>query len=451
MVRDLARDQGKQIEFRVSGLHVLADRMVLQRLKDPLMHVLRNSVTHGIELPEERGRRGKPATGVVALAIEAVGNRLTIEIEDDGCGVDLHQVAQVAAGRGILPEPDAGSRPADELIRLLFQPGFTTSRTVTELSGRGMGLSAVYEAVTRLQGNVELRPRTDAGLCVVITVPLAICAHRLLLVHCRAQTLAIPFSGIETLYQFKAQDVETVEGVPMIDINGQLTPLATLASLLDTTDASMTVEGDTLPLVVLRSGPKRIAIAVEALVAERCAPIKELGAPANALSVFMGGIVLEDGCVSPVLNPAELISRFRPMKKMPSFSPVAPTDEDRRPTILVVDDSFTTRTLETSILETNGYQVRVAVDGIEALECLRSDKIDLVISDIQMPRLDGFGLLEAIKRDQRLARIPVIVVSSIDGALDQERGLNLGADAYIVKRRFDHQELLKVVQQILRN
>jgi two-component system chemotaxis sensor kinase CheA len=449
MVRDLVRDQGKEIEFRVTGFEVLADRMVLQALKDPLMHVLRNAVTHGIELPAERKICGKSSAGMVALAIRAVGNRLTIEVEDDGRGVDMAQVLEFAVRRGLLSEADAATKGPSELARLLFLPGFSTSRAVTELSGRGMGLSAVYEAVLRLQGEVELRPRKEAGTTIVMAVPLSISTHRLLLVACQGQTLAIPFDSIEALHHVEIQDVERVEGVPLISLGGKLTPLVSMANLLDETQENGGVEGEKLSLVVLRSGPKRVAVAVDSFKDERNAIITRLGAPADGLAPCLGGILLEDGSVSPVLNPAELVERFKVTRKPTAFVADQTADNQLQCTILVVDDSFTTRTLETSILETNGYQVRIAVDGVEALEKLRSDKIDLVISDIQMPRLDGFGLLEAIKRDERLSRIPVIIVSSADASEDQERGLRLGADAYIVKRKFDHQELLKVVQQIL--
>ncbi len=449
MMRDLAHDQGKEIEFRVTGFEVLADRMVLQALKDPLMHVLRNAVTHGVESPSERVRCGKALAGLVTLTIRAIGNRLTIEVEDDGHGVDLAQVSEFAVRRGLLSQDEAVAQSASELARLLFLPGFSTSRAVTKLSGRGMGLSAVHEAVSRLQGAVELRPREEVGTSIVMAVPLSISTHRLLLVVCRDQTLAIPFDSIEALHHLKIQDVESVEGIPMVLLGGQFTPLVRMDNLLDGTPFSGGLDADTLSIVVLRSRTKRVAVAVDSFVDECNALITNLGPPANALSTCLGGILLEDGSVSPVLNPTELVERFKASKKAPTFIAENSTDKRLQPTILVVDDSFTTRTLETSILETNGYQVRVAVDGIEALEKLRSDKIDLVISDIQMPRLDGFGLLEAIKRDQQLSRIPVIIVSSVDGSEDQERGLRLGADAYIVKRKFDHLELLKTVQQIL--
>lgn len=446
MVRDLARDEGKQIEFHISGFEVQADRMVLQAMKDPLMHILRNAVTHGIELPDEREAQGKQATGLVLLRIEALGNRLTIAVEDDGRGIDLAKTAEIAARRRLIPDKDVATATSAELTRLLFRPGFSTAPVVTELSGRGIGLSVVHEAVARLQGDVELRPREGCGTSLLLSVPLAVSTHRLLLVSCHGQTFAIPLYGIESLHRIRTGDLETVEGKPMVTLKGQLTSVAMLDQLLGVSDSGLDTE--MLSLVVLRSGRKRLAVVVDALLAERDALIKKLGAPVASLKKFAGGMLLEDGTVVLVLNPAELIEA-RSFHQTPTFHRAKPDDDKQTPTILVVDDSFTTRTLETSILETHGYRVRVAVDGIEALTLLRSEKVDLVITDIQMPRLDGFGLLEEIKKDQRLTHLPVIVVSSVDQREDQQRGLSLGADAYIVKRKFDHQDLLQTIEQIL--
>jgi len=446
MMRDLARDEGKQIEFQVCGFEVAADRMVLQALKDPVMHALRNAVTHGIERPELRERQGKAACGLVLLSIAAVGNRLTIAIEDDGHGVDLAQIADTAIRQKLLPESEAANTTV--LTRMLFQPGFSTASAVTELSGRGIGLSVVKDTVSRLQGEVELQPREGSGTILSISVPLAVSTHRLLLISCQGQTFAIPLYGIESLQRLPSRNLETVEGRPVIHLDGQLTPVVPLAHLLHMDDSAAEFEKETLSLVVLRSGRMRLAVVVDVLLAEREGLIKKLGAPAACLPTFCGGVLLEDGTVALVLNPAELTEGFRPGQGTLSL-PRVESAAMPATTILVVDDSFTTRTLETSILETHGYSVRVAVDGLEALDKLRSEKIDLVITDIQMPRLDGFGLLEEMKKDPRLAHIPAIIVSSVDQRSDQQRGLSLGANAYIVKRKFDHQDLLQTIQQIL--
>lgn len=449
MVRDLARDEGKLIELLISGFELQADRMVLQTLKDPLMHILRNAVTHGIEPPDERRAQSKSPTGLVSLKMEAVGNRLTITVEDDGRGIDFVRTAEIAARRRLLSEEDAAKAEIHELSRLLFQPGFSTARVVTELSGRGIGLSVVQNAVARLQGNVELQPREGSGTIFSLTVPLAMSTHRLLLVSCQGQTFAIPHSGIESLVRKKPQELETVERKPMLAWEGQLIPVVLLDPLLGIENSDRAFETEMVSLVVLRCGQQRLAVVVDSLLAERDALIKNLPAPAAACNKFGGGMLLENGTVALVLSPAELLQASRSARQMSSVWRVKTADDAQPSTVLVVDDSFTTRTLETSILETHGYRVRVAVDGLEALNQLRSEKIDLVITDIQMPRLDGFGLLEEIKKDRSLAHIPVIVVSSVDRLEDQQRGLNLGADAYIVKRKFDHQDLLQTIQQIL--
>jgi two-component system chemotaxis sensor kinase CheA len=451
MVRDLARDEGKQVEFSVTGLDVLADRMVLQTLKDPLMHMLRNAVTHGIEQPEQRLQRGKSETGRIELRLDTFGNRLRVLVDDDGRGIDLTCVADVALRRGLISSSDAVDRSPDEIAKLIFQPGFSTSKVVTELSGRGIGLSVVYEAVARLQGEVQLYPKEGPGAAIRISAPLSIATHRLLFVACGAHSFAIPLHAVERLLRIKVADVKTVEGKPIVNFQRELVPLVSLAHLLGIGDAEYQVDGDSVQVAILRAGTRRFAIGIDACVAERDCLIREFDGPAATIPKFAGGVLLEDGGVALVINPAELIGDFKPSRQVPAIKSVARPAERRRPTVLVVDDSFTTRTLEKTLLEAHGYEVRIAVDGAEALTQLSGDAhgVDLIISDVQMPRLDGFGLLAEIKKNKRLASLPVILVTSLDKREDQERGLSLGADAYIVKRKFDHEDLLNTIRQIL--
>ena len=450
MVRDLAGDEKKKVDFQVSGLAVQADRMVLQALKDPVMHMLRNSISHGMESAEERALSGKSELGSVALQIEATGNRLTIVVEDDGRGLDLSRVAEVAVRKGLLTEGDVNARSPEELACLIFQPGFSTAKAITDLSGRGMGLSVVYEAVSRLQGEVRWAPKTDAGSRMVISVPLSISTHRLLLVSSQNQTFAVPSAGIQRLIRIKLADVETVEGKPIIVWEGQPVPLASLAQLLGIgSESDFTVEGKLISIMILKSGARRLAVAVDAFVAEREAIIKNLDGPLSAIGILAGGIVLEDGAVALVLNTGELIETFKPIYAPPKAREGDARTEEKASTVLVVDDSFTARTLQKSILEVHGYNVVVAIDGTEALSKLRSEEVDLVISDIQMPRMDGLTLLQEIRKDARFSKLPVILVTSMNRAEDQERGLSLGADAYLVKQRFDHQTLLETIRQLL--
>jgi two-component system chemotaxis sensor kinase CheA len=312
-----------------------------------------------------------------------------------------------------------------------------------------MGLSVVYEAVRRLQGEVELGAPDGSGTVIHISVPLSISTHRLLLVSCGGQAFAVPIHGVERLHRIRHDSVQTIEGKPVVLLDGQPAPLFSMHQLLDLKDPSASARPDMLRVMVLRSSSRRAAVIVDGFLWEADAVIQDLGPAGPRDGKISGGILLEDGSVAFVLNPMELLETSV-HRELPSFLKPSEPELERAPaSILVVDDSLTTRTLEKSILEAYGYRVRVAVDGIEALEQLRAEKPDLVISDVQMPRLDGFGLLEAIKKDPDLNRIPVIIVTSLERPEDQERGLSLGAGAYIVKRKFDQGEVLATIRQIL--
>jgi two-component system chemotaxis sensor kinase CheA len=443
MVRDLARDENKEIEFRLSGTGVRADRVVLQALKDPVMHLLRNAISHGIETPKERASKGKSPVSSLILRLDSQRGRLIVEVEDDGRGVDLDKVASV------LSTAEPGAHTAEELAGAIFRPGFSTSATVTHLSGRGMGLSVVYETVHRLQGEVNLRPKSSPGAAFLLSVPLSVSTSHLLVLSSAGQTFGIPTHGIERLLRIRHERVEMLEGKPVVNFEGQPAPLYGLAHLLQIGGASPAPAGDFLSVIVLKSGLSRFAIWVDEFLAERDALIKDLGMPCPATGNISGGALLRDGTVFIVLNPAGLVASCTPSAAVPMPQIASPAVAAIAPGILVVDDSITSRSLQKSILEAHGYRVRVAVDGLEALESLRAEKADLIITDIQMPRLDGFGFVEALKADSRLKRIPVIIVSSIEQAEDQERGLLLGADAYVVKRKFDQTELLDAIRQMI--
>jgi two-component system chemotaxis sensor kinase CheA len=452
MVRDLAHAEGKEVEFTAAGFDVEADRLVLQAIKDPIMHLLRNAVAHGIETPAERTAAGKPRAGAVSLRIEAHGDRLYVAVEDDGRGIDFARIAQVAARRGLIPEGAPEWQSPRALARLLFEPGFSTSADVTALAGRGMGLSVVYEQLTRLQGEVSFPEKAGPGAVVLLSAPLSISTHHVVLVACGDQTCAIPARAIERLRRVRPEEIQMIEGNEAIRIDGRPVLLARLADLLEAPAPEAAAEpSDGKPpaafVIVLEWAGELAGLVVDRFVDERRAVVKDLGLPAAQAGISSGGVPLDDGGVAVVLSPAGLLDRFRRNGKSPGLK--AAEAPPRRPKILVVDDSVTTRSLEKSILEAHGYQVRLAVDGVEALSQIRAERPDLVITDMMMPRMDGFELLERIKGDRQLAPIPVIIVTSLERQEDQERGLSLGADAYVVKRKFDQRELLRVVRQIL--
>jgi len=449
MVRDLARDVGKKVEVQVAGLEVEADRMVLQGLKDPVMHLLRNALSHGVEPPEARLAAGKPPHATVSLRFDVSDGRLGVLVEDDGKGVDYDAIRRKAVERGALSEVEAAGLDRQEMLDFIFDPGFSTARVIDDLSGRGMGLSVVREAAAMMNGTVEVRRRDPAGTCFRLSVPLSVSTQRLFLVECQGHVYALPTEGVDRLYRVRADDVGTVEGKSVVFLGGMQLPLLSLAHLLALGESAVKVTRNVVPLVVLKNGERRVAVAIDGFLSIREGLVKDIGVPGTRGTMVAGGMLLEDGGIALVLNPFEIVETFRKSGSIRVLTTVEKPVERRVPVILVVDDSLTTRTLEKSILEAHGYQVRLAFDGLEALGRLRAEHIDLVISDIQMPRLDGFGLLQAIKGDAALKAVPVILVSSLEAREDRERGLALGADAYVTKRKFDQKELLETIGQFL--
>lgn len=450
MVRDMAGDEGKEVEFVVSGMEREVDRLVLQGLKDAVMHTLRNAVTHGIESRVARESAGKNPVGRIGLELEVTGNRVVLKVWDDGRGLNVDFIRRRSLEAGLVSEDEARAMSAEEVRAMVFQPGFSTRKRATSSAGRGMGMSVVREAVVRLQGQVAVRPGVPSGTVVEMVAPLSAATHRLLLVKAAGQVFAIPSGAIQRLLRVKQELVETVDGKAAVWMDGQAVLLAGLADVLGVGKAELVVEAGGVRVVVMSILGRRLAVAVDGWVKEMDALLLPLPYPASASPFFSGGVVMEDGSVTLVVQAAELMERFKGKGLSYREEDVAALmEEARRPVILVVDDSFTARTLQKNILETEGYEVRLAVDGVQALAALRTGRFDAVVSDIQMPHMDGFELLESMKRDARLKEVPVVLVTSLNSEEDQMRGLSLGADAYLVKQKFDHKDLLGVIRQLV--
>ncbi len=455
MVRRLARDEGKKIAFHASGLDVQADRMVLQEIKDAVMHLLRNAVVHGIEPADERLARGKSGEGRITLTLAVSGDRLEVAVSDDGRGIDFERVRREALRRGVVGDPAAGD--AQALSRLLFAPGFSTATRVTELAGRGIGLSVVYERALRLGGEASVLPSDGPGTRFALTVPLSVSGQRVLLVACGGQTFAFPTFAVDRLLRVRHEEIQTIEGRRLVKAGASPLPVAYLGEYLAIGCRPAVGDDGLLSVVVLRLGARRTAVLVDAFLEERDAVVRSIDDGAASGGAISGGIACEAGRVALMVGVKELMDgaingpagRPAPSEQVSVRPSPATAERDRPRRILVVDDSFTTRTLEKSILEANGYDVCIAVDGVEALTCLRCDAFDLVVADVQMPRMDGLTLLREVKKDPRLRRIPVILVTSLDQPADKERGVAMGASEYIVKRKFDHQDLLATIERLL--
>ncbi|MBK1841924.1 response regulator [Azospirillum sp. YIM B02556] len=451
MVRDISRAEGKEVEVDVRGLEVEADRTVLQRLKDPILHIARNAISHGIETPAERLAMGKRPAARVTIAASVEGARLRLRIEDDGRGLDRAAILRKAAERGLIDAAELSSgeeMPLERLTEFLFHPGFSTASHTTELAGRGMGMAIARREVERLQGNLTIADRAEGGTAVTIEVPLSLLSQRLVFVAVQDQILAIPSADVVRLRSATAESLFSGVGTPMIRIAEEEIPVTSLAALLNMEAPVVPTPDRSLALVVVRTADRRLALAVDRFVATRETVVTAAEETGLDSGRYLGTVLMDDGGPALVLN----ISGLMPLPGSVLPAPARPAEEatPARAHILVVDDSITTRTLEKSILEAHGYRVTLCVDGREALERLSEGmEVGLIISDVEMPRMDGFALLQAVKADKRLEEIPVILVTSRASDEDRERGLRLGADAYIVKTRFDQNELLAGIRRLL--
>ena len=448
MIRELSRTQGKEVEVDVRGLELEADRAVLQRLKDPVIHIARNAVSHGIETPREREAAGKRPAGSVLIEATVVGSRLRIRVEDDGCGLDREAITRRAVEQGLVTKEEGAVLAPERLAGLLFEPGFSTAESTTELSGRGMGMSIARREVLALQGTLSIGARPGGGTIVAIEVPLSLMSQRLIFVRVKDELFGLPVADVMRLLRVEAEMLVSRAAAPVVLIDGEDVPLASLAALLGLEEPAPPAAGQRLSLAVVRAGERHVALMVDEFLNTTdgiVAAAEETGIDPER---FLGTILLEDGAPALVLNIAGLIPAVgTALPRLPRSAEVPPPIRSH---ILVVDDSITTRTLEKSILEAHGYRVTQCVDGREALERLLDGiDVDLVISDVEMPRMDGFALLQAVKENPKTADLPVILVTSRSSDEDRERGLKLGADAYIVKTRFDQNELLAGIRRLL--
>ncbi len=459
MVREIAQEAGVPVEVRIDGLETRAERRVVQALRDPLIHLLRNALSHGGEASATRLAAGKPERLLVGLALASQGGRLQVRVYDDGRGPDIARIAAAAHDRGVTadrPEDEAVS--PEEILALAFEPGVSSAGAVDQLSGRGMGLSIVAEAVRALGGSVTLTGRRPYGAEVSLSVPISTARQPVVLVEASGDVFALPTYAVRRTLRVGADAIQQVEDTPTvrIELDGLdvIAPMTSLDGLIGR-PAPRPSAGFTTALLLSR-GDRYLCLVVDAvrdvgeLVLEAIKPVG-----LNA-ALVIGAVRVEDDAPAVVLNPEALFDLWlRHSRRLTAAGlGLGVRTESRAPqarTVLVVDDSITTRTLEKSILEAQGYTVILAVDGLDALQALRSGDglVELVLADVEMPRMDGFSLLQAIKADAGLAHLPVILMTSRDDPQDIRRGMDLGADAYITKQKFDQRELLGTIGRLL--
>jgi two-component system chemotaxis sensor kinase CheA len=442
MVRDMALAAGKEVVFKLVGHEVELDRAVAERLKDPLLHLVRNAVDHGIEEPAAREAAGKPSAGTITVSAALKGAQVEIAVTDDGRGLDRARIREEARARG-LPE----SAEDRDLLALVFHPGLSTARALTAVSGRGVGLDVVKSQVNALHGTVGLESVAGRGTTFAVTVPLTVTLIRALLVEAAGRTFAVATTQVMALRRLIPEEVRSVGGREMLAAIHGLLPLVSLAEALGL-PAPRRDRGQGGFVVLMEAGTSRVAFVVDELLAEQDLVVTGLGRRLRRVPNVAGCALLEDGGIALILSAAELAeSALQGPARRPLIGAAAP--ETTRKRVLVADDSVTTRTLEKTILEEAGYEVRLAADGHQAWRILQKEAIDLVVADVEMPGMDGFTLTETLRHSATLRRIPVVLVTSLSTDKDRARGLEVGADAYIVKSGFDRSRLLETVGQLL--
>jgi two-component system chemotaxis sensor kinase CheA len=451
IVRDLSRDQGKDVELIVKGSTIEIDRRILEEMKDPFIHILRNCVDHGIEKPEDRRRNNKPAGGYISIVIsQSSGNKVDILVMDDGRGVDAGKVRASAVRHGVISEDEVRKLSDAEARMLIFQSEVSTSPIITDISGRGLGLAVVREKVEKLGGSIAIETEIGKGTTFRIQLPVTLATFRGILVEVSEQTFVIPTVNVDRVVRIRPGDIRTAENRETITLDARVVSLVHLSDVLGLARRTRRgEESDMLQAIVLSAGDKRMAFVVHAIRNEQEVLVKSLGKQLQRVRNIAGATILGSNKVVPILNVIDLMKSAVRSSAIPTKMITTEGTEVGKKNILVAEDSITSRTLLKNILESAGYQVKTAVDGMDALTALRTETFDLVVSDIEMPRMNGFDLVAKIRSDKNTTDLPVILVTALESREDRERGIDVGANAYIVKRSFDQSNLLEVISKLI--
>ena len=450
MIRDVARQLGKQVDFRVDGLATKVDRDILDRIEAPQNHLLRNALDHGIETVEERRQAGKPEQATLRLTAAHSSGMLSIRVEDDGRGIDLEKLRKSITAKGMVNETMATEMSETELLEFLFLPGFSTRDEITEISGRGVGLDVVHSTVQQMRGVVRASSSAGAGTQFHLQLPLTLSIIRALLVEICGEPYAVPLSRIDRTLRLDTSQLESLEGRQYFTLGTQHVGLVFASQVLDCTGGAE--NSDFLPVIVLGERLHLSGLVVDRFIGERNLVVHTIDPRLGKIQDISAASLLENGDPCLIIDVDDLLRSIDILIAGGRLNRIH--DKQDKPAahakrILVVDDSITVREVERNMLVTRGYHVDVAVDGMDGWNAMRMDDYDLVISDIDMPRMNGFEFVRLIRQDERLSRTPVMIVSYKDREEDRQRGLDAGADYYLTKGSFHDETLIEAVLDLI--
>ncbi len=449
LVRDMARQLNKQVRLHIDGLTTEVDRDILEKLEAPLMHLLRNAIDHGIEPPQVRRQAGKPEQGTLRIEVLHRAGMLAINVHDDGGGIDLNRLRAKVVERGLTTAEMAASMSEAELLEFLFLPGFTTSKEVTEYSGRGVGLDVVQTTIRKVGGSVRISTRPGQGTTFHLQLPITLSVVRAVLVHIAGEPYAFPHNRIDRLLRIKRSSVKSLEHRQYIHVDGQNVGLVLAAQLLDLSPEPLA--GDEMPVVLLSDSSGMYGLIVESFQGEQDLVVRPLDPRLGKVPNVSAAAILDDG--SPVLI-ADVEDMIRSMDHFIQSGTLRRYDvglqnKRSRKRVLVVDDSVTVREVERQLLRAAGYEVDIAVDGRDGWNQARGGSYDLIVSDVDMPRLTGLELVKLLREQESTRRVPIIIVSYKDREEDRQRGLNLGANVYLTKSSFHDNRFVQVVRDLI--
>lgn len=453
IVRDLSKEYNKPVNLDMQGAEIEIDRRILEALKDPLIHLIRNCIDHGLETPETRKKHHKSETGQLQLSVYSdTDQKVKIDIRDDGAGINREKLIHAAVKAGIMKAEDVESMSDDELNKLIFASGISTSPFITDVSGRGLGMAIVAEKIAGIGGTIDIKSKPLAGTTFTITLPRTLATFRGILVKASGSLFLIPTTSIIKAVKITADNITTVESKNTLRLQNESIGLVSLASVLGLPKRHVGKSPSSMQGLLLEHALKKLIFIVDEVLGEHEGLVKELGPQLKHINNIAGAILLGDGKIVPVLQIAELIAaasgKALSEDLEEAFSPKKQTKEEPIQ-VLVAEDSITVRNMLRNYLDSAGFAVQTAVDGLDAYERLQSDSFDIVVSDVEMPRMNGFELTSKIKNDLQLNYLPVILVTALESADDRRRGMDAGANAYIVKSDFEKSNLIDTIQRLI--
>ncbi len=446
IVRDLSRENGKSVKLIIRGEGIEIDRRILERLKNPLIHLLRNCLDHGIEKPSVRKVKNKSEMGVIRINLERSENkRIRFTIEDDGAGIDLKKLKMAVLDQQGVKGDDLESQ--DKLIRYIYKSGISTSEIITDLSGRGMGLAILKSSIEDLEGTIEVETEKDKGTRFTIELPVSLVTFRGILVRAGAGKYVIPSTKTDRILTVKKEDVITIQNTRMIYYERELVPLVNLTNILEKDFEEKPV--DRYLVMLINNKGIQTAIQVEGIEEEQEILVKSFNRHLQRVRNIAGAAILGSGEVVLILNPADMVKTVFKNMELRERNQELDQILELKNRILVVEDSLTSRMLIKTILESAGYKVETAFDGIDGFTKIKDGKYDLVISDVNMPRMSGFDLIARIRSDSEISSIPVVIVTSSNTSEDMQRGEEVGANGFILKRNIAQSNLLGLIEKLI--